>query len=84
MKTQSLQHKIIKTLAKVGIPESQINPKARLVQDLGFDSIELVSLAVDLERELRIEIDDREVAQLGTMGNLIEYLDKKVQTKKIR
>lgn len=83
MKAKNFQSSVVRILEKVGIPQTQINPKARLVQDLGFDSIELTALVMDLERELRIEIDDSEFFQLATMGNLIDYLDNKVAHKKI-
>jgi len=83
MKAKNFQSSVVRILEKVGIPHTQINPKARLVQDLGFDSIELTALVMDLERELRIEIDDSEFFQLATMGNLIDYLDNKVAHKKI-
>lgn len=53
-----------------------ITPESDLSLDLGLDSLARVELAVVLEEELGIELDDGDLAELRTVAHLMELLDQ--------
>lgn len=59
-----------------GIVPEAMRPETRLVEDLDFDSLELVSFAQDLEEKLGISIPDGSIQQHMTIGDVIEELRK--------
>ncbi len=47
-----------------------------LMNDLMLTSLDVVSMIGDFEDEFNIEIDDEEIMQLKTVGDILEYLKK--------
>lgn len=45
-----------------------------LLNDLGFSSLDLVNIVVAFEEEFDIEIPDRKIATIITVGDVIELL----------
>ena len=50
-----------------------------LVVDLGYDSLDLVELAMEIEDETRLSLPDEELEELNTAGELIDYLNRKLE-----
>ncbi|WP_462168611.1 acyl carrier protein [Pseudoalteromonas lipolytica] len=44
---------------------------------LGLDSIDVMTIVLKIKRELGIDINDEQLSQLGTVSELIEFLDNK-------
>ena len=55
-----------------------ITSDMKLSEDLGFDSLSLVELIVDLEDRFDIEIDESDLdpSQLKTVGQIYSLVDK--------
>ena len=55
-----------------------ISADMKLSEDLGFDSLSLVELIVDLEDRFDIEIDESDLdpSQLKTVGQIYSLIDK--------
>ena len=55
-----------------------ITPDMSLSEDLGFDSLSLVELIVDLEDRFDIEIDESDLdpAHIKTVGQIYSLVDK--------
>ena len=55
-----------------------ITSDMKLSEDLGFDSLSLVELIVDLEDRFDIEIDESDLdpSQLKTVGQIYSLIDK--------
>lgn len=69
--------KIAKMLAEqLGIPQSKITPESKIVDDLGADSLDVVELLMTLEDETGKTIPDDEVANIKTVGQIVEVLEK--------
>ena len=69
--------KVAKLLAEqLGIPASKITTESRIVEDLGADSLDVVELLMTLEDETGKTIPDDEVAQIKTVGQIVEVLEK--------
>lgn len=56
-------------------PET-ITPDAELVNDLGVNSIELADLVLLCEDKYDIEIDDDDIKNFITVGDVADYLAK--------
>ena len=54
--------------------ENEINLETSFKDDLGADSLDLFELVMALEDEYNIEIPAQELADLATVGDVIEYL----------
>lgn len=55
-----------------------ISEKTSLKDDLGVDSIELMEFVINVEDAFSISIPDEDVETLMTIGDLIDYLHKKL------
>ena len=54
-----------------------ISPESRLVEDLGIDSLDLVSIVLTAQEHYGVPIDEDEVAGLRTMADLVLYVDRR-------
>ena len=58
--------------------QGELRPEQRLVEDLGLDSVGLLSLAVAVEDHFRICLDAEDEAQIRTVGDLARVLQRKL------
>jgi acyl carrier protein len=63
------------------IKEADITPEARLVENLGFNSLELADLVVMCEDNYDITFDEDEAKNLTTVGEVAAYVEKLVSEK---
>lgn len=61
---------------KLGIDESEIIATARFNEDLGADSLDMVELVMDFEREFKITIPDEESEKIKTVADAELYLTR--------
>lgn len=59
---------------ELAVDEALVNPDARLVEDLGADSIDAVELIMTVEDEFSIEISDEVLQNLKTVNDLVAYI----------
>jgi acyl carrier protein len=57
--------------------ESLITQGTHFVRDLHLTSYDVVSIIGRLENDLGVEIPDREIRNLETVGDLMEYLNQR-------
>ena len=57
---------------------SDAPPEARLIEDLGLDSLTLLEVVMTLEQVLNMTIPNEELRDLGTMGRLNQFLRDKI------
>ena len=70
--------KVKKLIAsQLGIDEAKITEEARLIEDLGADSLDTVEMLMTLEEEFGIQIPDEEAMQLSTIKSIVELIDSK-------
>lgn len=60
----------------LSIPVEKVTADAKIVDDLGADSLDLVELLSRLEDEYGIIIPDEDVEKLTTVGEVAEELEK--------
>jgi acyl carrier protein len=65
-------------LSQRGIEAEDVNEKSDLVKDLGLDSLDTVELTLGLEERFGIEIPDTELEGVGTVGDAVTLIEKKL------
>lgn len=63
----------------VEIPKEAIRPESRFMEDLGFTSFDFMSMLGEIEDGLDVEIDQEEAANIRTVQEAVEYLEKLAQ-----
>ncbi|MBP3436306.1 MAG: acyl carrier protein [Clostridia bacterium] len=63
---------------ELSIDESGITLDAKLTSDLGINSLELADLILVCEDKFNIVIDDEDLNTLLTVGDIVNYLESKV------
>lgn len=75
--TETLYNRVAKIIAEqMNVDISDITPDKRLKEDLGADSIEMVELIMAFEEEFGQNMPDEEVADVTTVSDIVEYIDR--------
>lgn len=75
-----MNEKLVKIIAdQLGVDAAECKPEARLLEDLGADSLDVVELIMAVEEEFGLEIPDEDAENLATVGAIEAYLAQKVQ-----
>ena len=61
---------------QLGVNADQVTAEAKLMEDLGADSLDAVELVMAIEEEFGIEVPDDEAEKLTSMGDIKAYVDK--------
>jgi acyl carrier protein len=70
---------ILKILEEyVEVDANEISENTHFIQDLHLTSYDIVCMIGVLEEDLGIEIPDREIRNLDTVGLLCKYLEDKI------
>lgn len=64
-------------MEELSVDEAIITPGARLVEDLGADSIDAVELIMTVEDTFAIEISDEVLQSIKTVNDLVSYIESK-------
>lgn len=72
----TMKQRIISILNNFGIEASAITDDAHFIKDLGFDSLDLVDLMMQLEQEFSIAIPDEDYANITSLSALMNYLQE--------
>ena len=69
---------IVKNLMEqLDLEESEITMDSNFVDDFEMDSLDMVEMLIDLEKETGIKIPNEEIVDIKTVGALIGYLEAK-------
>ena len=60
----------------VEVEPENIHPESRFMEDLGFTSFDFMSMLGELEDAFDVEIDEQEVADIRTVQEAVDYLEK--------
>lgn len=64
-------------LQQLSIDEDKIVESARMIEDLGADSANLMMLIMDLETEFDMTVEDDALGTIKTVGDIVDYIEKK-------
>ncbi len=63
---------------QLGVDEDEVGLATSFVDDLGADSLDIVELIMAMEEEFDIEIPDEDAASIGTVEDVVEYIEHKI------
>jgi acyl carrier protein len=63
---------------ELGVEREKLTIDASFIDDLGADSLDIVELVMEFEKEFNIDIPDEEAEKLRTVGDALSYLNDKV------
>lgn len=59
----------------VEVDRNVITEDSRFVEDLGFTSYDFMSMVGELEETFDIEVEEREAAEIITVGQAVKYIE---------
>ena len=62
-------------LMQLPVSEDRITMDARMIEDLGADSANLMMLIMDLETEFDLTVEDDALANIKTIGDIVNYIE---------
>ncbi len=62
---------------QLGVDESQVDPAASFVDDLGADSLDIVELVMAFEEAFDLDIPDDEAEKIKTVKDAVDYIEAK-------
>ena len=63
-------------MEQLGVNADQGTREAKLIEDLGADSLDAVELVMAVEEEFELEVPDDQAEKLIAVGDVIDYVDK--------
>jgi acyl carrier protein len=63
---------------ELGVEREKLTDEASFIEDLGADSLDIVELVMEFEKEFNIDIPDEDAEKLRTVGDAIGYLNQKM------
>ena len=79
MDRQSIRLKVIELLeADIGDNFSAVEEHQKLREDLGLDSVDVVSVVSQVERQFRIRLSQQDLEKLSTVGDVLDLLEVKI------
>ncbi len=64
---------------KLSVDAAEVTPDKNFSNDLGADSLDLVELIMDFEKEFGVQIPDEDAEKIATVGDAINYISSKLQ-----
>lgn len=70
----------VKTLLveNMQIDESKINMDANIIEDLGADSLDIMDIVNDIEKEFNVTIPQDQYENLRTVGDVVNFVQDKL------
>ena len=77
MSDKSVLEKVTEIVVEqLGVNADQVKPEAKLVEDLGADSLDAVELVMAIEEEFNLEVPDEEAEKLQSIQDILSYIEK--------
>ena len=58
----------------IDMDSNEIKLETRLAEDLGLNSYEFMSVIGEIEEEIDVELDEREIVKLISIADLLDYI----------
>ena len=72
-----MKDEVINLIAEtLDVNPKKISEKTNLVKDLEVESLDLVDLVAAFEEQFGIEIPDKDIKNLQTVGDIVKYAEK--------
>jgi len=75
MSSDELVQKVTDLIAEsLGVKKSEVVPSASFIDDLNADSLDIVELVMNIEKDFDIEIPDAEAEKIRTVQDAVDYI----------
>ncbi len=75
----NIESKVVSIIVReLGLEEKEITPEKDFIDDLGLDSLDVMTLAMAMEEEFDMEIPDDDVEGIRTVKDVYDYLHKRL------
>ncbi len=82
MNKKEITEKVIYAIKEsLNTQDIDIDLSTNLVEDLDMDSVDGITLIIDLEEELDIKIKDEEFAKFTTVESVVDYLENELKKR---
>lgn len=61
---------------ELGVEGEKVVPEAKVIDDLGADSLAIVEMVMAFEEAFDIEIPEEDTAKLMTVGDIVNYIEE--------
>lgn len=61
---------------RLGVEDSEVSRDANFTEDLDADSLDIVFLVMDAEKEFGISIPDADAEKIHTFGEAVDYINR--------
>ena len=61
---------------ELGVERDKMTDEASFIEDLGADSLDIVELVMEFEKEFNIDIPDEEAEKIKTVGDAVKRVDE--------
>jgi len=76
--TATIEERVIKLVCNnMKAKPENVTMETSFVNDLGADSLDTVELVMELEEEFGLTIPDEDAQEIQTVGNAVDYINKK-------
>ena len=73
-----MEEKIIESLmTQLDLDREAITMESRFIEDFSMDSLDMVEMLINLEKETGIKVPVEEVGDIHTVGELVKHLEGK-------
>lgn len=63
---------------QLGIDKNKITADSDIIKDIGADSLDIVEFLMDAENEWGITIEEEDVKDLHTIGDVVKYIESRI------
>lgn len=63
---------------QLGIDKSKFTEDSDIIKDIGADSLDIVEFLMDAENEWGITIEEEDVKNLHTIGDVVKYIESRI------
>lgn len=71
--------KVRKIISEVlNLDESKIDNKSKLVDDLGAESLDIITLLIEFEDKFNRKIPEEEAQKIVYVSDIVDYIEQKV------
>jgi acyl carrier protein len=74
---EEIQQRVINVVKDVLNIDEELTAETDLITDLHADSVDIVSLLMDLEDEFEAKISEEEAQKLTSIGKIVDYIEQK-------
>lgn len=80
MTRKDIEKKVTDILVdKLGVGPEEVKSEADFREDLGGDSLDLVMVIMEIEKDFSISVTDEEADQVNTVADIIDLVEKHVR-----